>query len=114
MASPIGHFSATIRKRGSTRVSLRGPFRHRGRFGCASLGILRNGLTHLTTQAFYQRLAIGIIIVTTLADHRQKGAGHERSQRGRRGPNRAIDRFPPPATLTPCHARCALQPKRKT
>ena len=32
-------------------------------FGCIILGALRNGLTLLNIQAFYQRLATGIIIL---------------------------------------------------
>ena len=43
--------------------------------GCIILGTLRNGLTLLNVQAFYQLLATGIIIVAILIDKFASGAG---------------------------------------
>lgn len=43
------------------------------RIGCIILGRLRNGLTLLNEQAFYQVLATGIIIVAMLIDKATSG-----------------------------------------
>ena len=42
-------------------------------FGCIILGTLRNDLTLLNVQAFYQRLATGIIFVAMLIDKATSG-----------------------------------------
>jgi ribose transport system permease protein len=45
-------------------------------FGAIILGALRNGLTLLNVQAFYQLLATGLIIITAmLVDRATRGRG---------------------------------------